>query len=90
MATTTTQKPNAISDALKKAILEKVHADPKIQDLLNELTGIVLGAAEDLRGTYEDADFHDGFHCDVHNEIYEGVENAVHLVVDNWNAMDEI
>lgn len=82
-----TKKVRSIPEALAKAIFEKAAQDPAFEDAVNNLTGIILDAAEKVRGSYQDTQFHDAFHPEVHNEIVEGAANAVKLVVDNWNTL---
>lgn len=80
------QKRNTIPEALVKSIFEKAASSKEFTDALNLLTGIILEAAEEARGTHQDVEFHDAFHCEVHNEILDGTRKAVQLVVDNWEA----
>lgn len=82
-----TKKVRSIPEALVKAIFEKAAADPEFENAVNNLTGIILDAAEKVRGSYQDIQFHDAFHPEVHNEIVEGTEKAVKLIVDNWNSL---
>lgn len=80
-------KKNTVEQALTKALLERINRSEEIYQLLNDLTGHILGEAEELRG--DDVHFSDAMHPDVHNTIQEAVEAAVALIVENWNCTDE-
>lgn len=69
--------------ALAKAILSKLHDRNEFRDLLDGVTGEILGAAEELRG--DDVLFNFALHPDVYNEISDAVTKAVELVVENWD-----
>jgi hypothetical protein len=83
----TTKKVRSIPEALAKAIFEKAAENPEFEDAVNNLTGIILDAAEKVRGSFQDVQFHDAFHPEVHNEIVDGTQSAVKLIVDNWDSL---
>jgi hypothetical protein len=73
-------------EALKKAIIESLFSHPtrEVQDIINNLTGLVIESVEKLRG--DDVEFSDAVHPDVHNILVEGVEKAVDMLVLNWDG----
>ena len=80
-------KKNTVEQALTKALLERVRNSEEIRQMVNDLTGHILGEAEILRG--DDVFFNDALHPDVHNTIQESIEAAVTLIVENWDLSDE-
>lgn len=75
-------------EALKKAIIESLFSRPnhEVQDIINNLTGLVIESVEKLRG--DDIEFSDGVHPDVHNILVEGIEEAVDTIVLNWDGLE--
>ena len=83
------KKPNSVHEALAHSLMKHLNESQEFTNFLNGLTSVILSAAEDVRSPYAsqpDASFHDAFHCEVHNEILDGVKKAVQLVVDNWDT----
>lgn len=70
--------------ALVKAIMRQLMNTPEFHESLNLLTGVILHEAEKLRGP--SLSFQESMHPDVHNVLVEGAEEAVKLVVENWDA----
>ena len=62
--------------------------NPEIDDAVNELTGVVINAAEEIIGS-DDPSFSDAVHPEVYNILRAAVEEAIELVVSGWEDSDE-
>ena len=62
---------------------------PDIDDAVNELTGIVIFAAEEMSGSGADPSFSDSVHPEVYNMLREAVDEAIAMCVDAWEDSED-